>query len=64
MHYAANNPWFDANVPPGQVAWLKSELAAAEGPAVVFCHKRLDPSASPKYLVRNAAEIRDVIEKS
>lgn len=63
-HYAANNPWFDANVPPGQVAWLKSELAAAEGPAVVFCHQRLDPSASPKYLVRNAAEIRDVIEKS
>ena len=64
VHYASNNPWFDANVPPEQVAWLKAELDAAKGPAIVFCHQRLDPSASPKYLVRNAAEIRDIIEKS
>ena len=63
-HYSRNNPWDDANVPPEELAWLEGELAAAKGPAVVFCHQRLDPSAEPRHLVRNAAEVRAVIEKS
>ena len=32
--------------------------------AVVFCHQRLDSSAEPQHLVRNAAEVRGILEKS
>lgn len=63
-HYSCNNPWFDANVPAEELVWLREELASARGPAVVFCHQRLDPSASPRHLVRNSAEVRDILEKS
>jgi hypothetical protein len=37
-------------------------LAAATGPVVVFCHQRLDGTGS--YFVKNAAEVRRIIEKS
>ena len=63
-HYSCNNPWNDANVPPAELKWLEGELAAAPGPVVVFCHQRLDPSAEPQHLVRNAAQVREVLERS
>jgi len=63
-HYSCNNPWFDSNMPPEELAWLERTLAAAPGPAVVLAHQRLDPSASPRHLVRNAAKVRDILEKS
>lgn len=63
--YAPGNwHWTDANVPPEQVAWLESELAAAPGRAIVFCHQCLDPGADFSHIVRNAAEIRGVLERS
>jgi len=63
-HYSCNNPWDDANVPPWELEWLRKELAAAQGPVVVVTHQRLDPSAEPRHLVRNAAAVREIIEKS
>ena len=63
-HYSCNNPWDDANVPPDEIEWLRRELAAARDHAVVFCHQRLDPSAEPRHLVRNAAEVRRALEAS
>lgn len=63
-HYSSNNPWFDANVPPEEIRWLKTELKSATGPVVVFCHQRLDPSASPQYRVRNASEVCEILEAS
>ena len=59
-----NWEWFDANVPPAQIDWLAKELASATGPAVVFCHQCLDPAADGKHLIKNAAAVRTVIEKS
>ena len=59
-----NWDWRDANVPPEQLDWLKRELDAARGPAVVFCHQCLDPQADANHLVRNAADVRAVIEHS
>lgn len=56
--------WNDANVPPWQLEWLERELAAAEGNAVVFCHQCLDPEADANHVVRNAAAVRAVIERS
>ena len=63
-HYSCNNPWDDANVPPEELKWLERELESAKAPAVVFCHQRLDSSAEPQHLVRNAAEVRGILEKS
>ena len=56
--------WNDANVPPWQLEWLERELSAAEGSAVVFCHQCLDPEADANHVVRNAAAVRTVIERS
>ena len=57
-----NFSWKEAFVPAEQVAFLKAELAAATGPCVPILHQQLD--AEDETCVRNAAEIRDVLEKS
>ena len=38
--------------------------ASARGKVVVFCHQRLDDSAEPRHIVKNAVAIRAVMEKS
>jgi len=53
-----------ANVPDWELAWLGKTLAIAPGPTVVFGHQCLDPSADPNHLVRNAAAVREVLERS
>ena len=58
-----NFSWADAFVPPEQVEFLKAELAAAKGPCVPIVHHQLD-SEEKAYVVKNAAEIRDILEKS
>jgi len=65
-HYSRNTKWTwtDANIPPEQLAWLDHELAAAKDHAVVLCHQRLDPSAERHHLMKNAAAVREVLEKS
>jgi len=63
-HYSCKNLWNDANVPPEELAWFRAELAAAQGPVVVMTHQRLDPSAEPQHLVRNAAAVREAMEDS
>lgn len=62
--YCESNPWMDANIPPEQAAWLKERLAAAGRHAVVFCHQRLDPAAESRHRIRNAEQIRKILEES
>jgi alkaline phosphatase len=62
--YSCNNPWNNANVPPEEIAWLKKELAAAPGQVVGFCHQCLCSAAERQHIVKNAAAVRAVIEKS
>ena len=62
--YSCNNPWNNANVPPEEIAWLKKELAAAPGQVIVFCHQCLCSAAERQHIVKNAAAVRAVIEKS
>lgn len=57
-----NFEWTDANIPAFEVDWLRADLASAPGPVIVFAHQRLDVG-SP-YGVRNAPEIRKVLESS
>ena len=59
-----NWEWTDANVPPPQLAWLEEELASAPGQVVVFGHQCLDPNADMRHQVRNAADVRAILEKS
>ena len=63
--YAPGNwDWKDANVPPEEIAWLEEELASASGQVIVFGHQCLDPNADERHIVRNAAEVRSILEKS
>ena len=62
--YDRKNTWNDANVPPEEMVWLEGELARATGPVIVFCHQRLEDSAEPQHIVKNAAAVRAVLEKS
>lgn len=57
-----NSDWRDANIPRDQLDWLKNDLEAATGQVVVFIHQRLD--VENNYGVKNAAEVRGVLERS
>jgi predicted phosphodiesterase len=57
-----NFKWTDTSIPDAQVDWLKSDLKAATGKAVVFVHQRLD--VKNDYGVKNADQVRQVLEES
>ncbi|MBP7275517.1 MAG: metallophosphoesterase family protein [Kiritimatiellae bacterium] len=56
--------WTDATVPASELAWLDRALGAASGPVALFCHQRLDEPEDSRFVVRNAADIRERIERS
>jgi predicted phosphodiesterase len=60
---AGNFMWTEAYVPPRELAWLAADLEKASRPAVVFTHQLLDGDEGAAY-VRNAAEVRRVLEAS
>lgn len=57
-----NSKWNDANIPADEVDWLKADLKATAKKTVIFAHQRLD--VANDYGVKNAAEIRKVLEGS
>ena len=57
-----NFQWTDPNIPPSEVAWFKQDLSSTTLPVVVFVHQRLD--VGEPHGIKNAAEIRGLIEKS
>lgn len=57
-----NFRWTDPNIPKDQVDWLKKDLQATSGKTIVFVHQRLD--VANHYGVKNAAEVRKVLEDS
>lgn len=57
-----NFNWQDANLPASELAWLESELGKASGPVIVLAHQRLDLDKA--HSVRNAPEVRSLLEKS
>ena len=54
--------WKDAFLPAEQVEFLRATLDAAKGPCVPIVHQQLD--AEDETCIRNAAEIRSILEKS
>ena len=64
-HYSrGSRNWTVAYVPPAERAWLRDALSAAPGPAVVFCHQRLDAASPADYAVTNASAVREIMETS
>ncbi|MCX6849615.1 MAG: metallophosphoesterase [Verrucomicrobia bacterium] len=57
-----NFNWQDANLPRAELEWLEASLAKAGGPVMVFAHQRFDMDKA--HAVRNAAEVRALLEKS
>jgi 3',5'-cyclic AMP phosphodiesterase CpdA len=57
-----NFDWSDSNIDAPQLAWLAKTLAASTEPAIVFVHQQLDGSGA--YYVKNAAQVREVLEES
>ena len=54
----------DSNVPPDQVEWLEGVLTSAPGPVVVFAHELVDPACPDVFRIKNAAQLREIFEKS
>lgn len=57
-----NFEWTDPNIPAAEVEWLQADLKKATKKTIVFAHQRLD--VSNHYGVRNAADVRRVLEES
>ncbi len=57
-----NFRWTDANIPAGQIDWLRKDLAKAGKPTIVLLHQLLDGEGA--QYVNNAAEVRKVLEAS
>jgi predicted phosphodiesterase len=57
-----NFEWSDSNVDAPQLEWLAKTLAGSAEPAIVFVPQQLDGSGA--YYVKNAAQVREVLEKS
>ncbi|MHC4806084.1 MAG: metallophosphoesterase [Planctomycetota bacterium] len=57
-----NFDWTDANVPPAELAWLRDDLAAVNGPVIVFIHQLLDGIGNT--YVNNAQDVRQILEQS
>lgn len=57
-----NFNWQDSNLPKAELAWLEDALSKASGPVIIFAHQRLDLDKA--HAVRNAAEVRALLEKS
>jgi alkaline phosphatase len=61
--YQRNNfEWTDANIPESELEWLAADLQKTTRQTIVFVHQRLD--VDDHYGVRNAAAVRQVLEKS
>lgn len=56
--------WEDSLVPSEETTWLKDDLAQNKLPVFVFIHQMLDDSKNVKQAVRNAAEVRQILEQS
>ena len=56
--------WKDTFVPPQELEWLKKDLAATSLPSVVFTHQTLDRLDEQDHNIKNASEVRKILEDS
>jgi alkaline phosphatase len=63
-YHKGNFDWKDTNIPQSQLFWLKQVLAESKKPCMVFVHQMLDDFEFGKYGIKNAKEVREILEKS
>jgi len=54
--------WGDPNIPEKELKWLEDDLKESREPVIVFIHQLLD-GALP-YQVKNASQVREILERS
>jgi predicted phosphodiesterase len=54
--------WGDPNIPEKELKWLEDDLKESKEPVIVFIHQLLD-GAVP-YMVKNASQVRTILENS
>jgi alkaline phosphatase len=60
---SGNFDWRDTNISEEQLSWLRKDLRAAQAPAVVFVHQRLDVGGNEPS-IGNRLEVRQILEES
>jgi len=59
-----NTDWTDSFIPNEQVEWLKNTLQSSSAAKVtVFIHQNLDPTVEERHIIKNAAQIREILER-
>lgn len=56
--------WTDSNLPPEQMKFLKENLSKSTKPCVVLVHENLDPSVDKMHIIKNASDVRAIINNS
>ena len=56
--------WTDSNLPTKQMEYLNDALNNSSKPCIVLIHENLDNTVESRHIVKNASQIRDIIEKS
>lgn len=59
-----NFSWDNASISEEEIGWLKDDLKTNEFPVVVFIHQMLEESKSVNHAVRNAPQVRQILEQS
>lgn len=57
-----NFHWTDANIPRHQLEWLEKDLSHTDLPVIICMHQLIDQDEGNHY-VRNAAEVRRLLER-
>ena len=64
-HYEKGNfNWQIAVIPQPELDWLRQELADGKGDVIVFVHQLLSQTAHHSVVVKNAAQVRQMLEQS
>jgi len=59
-----NFKWTDTEIPPAERKWLEEDLGGTEKQTIIFVHQRLDLDPPSNYLVKSAARVREILERS
>lgn len=59
-----NFDWKDTFIPQEQLHWLKEDLEATQHPVLVFVHQLLDPEQTIEHQIKNAPDVRQILEES
>ncbi len=57
-----NTDWTDSFIPNRQIEWLKNTLNSTADKVIVFVHQNLDQTVEKHHIIKNAAQVRKILE--